>query len=573
MEVTCRITPELPQIHVIKSADPEVIVGSSGVVTFSLEVQNIGPVSVTLTSLTDIPFGDLTETANFSSTTCALPPTMNPLDTYTCSFQKFITGSEAQPHTDVATARGIDIINREVQDSDGATVNFDELPLIAAEKVADPAEIRGTSGVVTYTVTIRNTGPVTVALTSLADDRFGDLTSTSIISTTTCEVPQGLDVGASYRCVFTAYVTGDEATPHINQVAALAYDKDLNSSIASDSETVTFDQLPLITLLKRAAPGEIVGNSGVVTFSLAVQNVGPVAVSLTTLEDNRFGDLTSTDNISSTTCVLPQQVAPLGFYHCSFQAFVTGNANQPHINTVTVVGMDDNGNQASAEDDETVRFADIPEPQLPELEVIKSAAPTTIQGTGGLVTFTVLVQNTGPVTLSLTTLNDDQFGDLSTTTNISSTTCLLPQALDVAEIYTCSFQAFVTGDVGSPHTNTVTATGVDGSDHSTTDSDDATVEFADGPVVELPDITVIKSANPTTIVGPSGLVNFTVVVQNTGPVNVSLTSLNDDRFGDLNTTTNIFQHNLCLTAGAQCGRSITVARSKQLCRARRHSRI
>ena len=46
--------------------------------------------------------------------------------------------------------------------------------------------------------------------------------------------------------------------------------------------------------------------------------------------------------------------------------------------------------------------------------------------TGGDVTFTFLVQNTGPVDVTLTSLTDTVFGDLSAYTG---TTCVLPQTL------------------------------------------------------------------------------------------------------------------------------------------------
>ena len=46
-------------------------------------------------------------------------------------------------------------------------------------------------------------------------------------------------------------------------------------------------------------------------------------------------------------------------------------------------------------------------------------------------------------------------------------------------------------------------------------------------------INVIKTANPTSVKEPGGSVNFTVTVENTGPVNVTITSVVDDKFGNL----------------------------------------
>jgi hypothetical protein len=524
----------LPAIAVTKTVEPSEFKGTGGVATFAVEVENTGPVTLSLTSLNDDVFGDITTTSNVSSTTCVLPQELDPTEVYSCSFQAFVEGDEATPHINTVTGDGVDGGGNEVDDDDDATVTFDELPEIETTKTPDPSEIDGTGGVVTFTVSVQNTGPVTVLLTSLNDDRFGNLTSTDNISSTTCVLPQVLDLTEVYTCSFQAFVEGDEATPHTNTVTAQGFDKDLNPATDPDDATVTFDQLPEIRVVKVADPVDVLGTSGVVTFTVAVRNVGPVTVTLNSLNDDVFGDITTTGNISSTTCVLPEELDLTEVYTCSFQAYVEGTPDTPHVNTVTGSAVDKDGNEVNDEDDATVNFGEVFPVQVPEIEVTKTADPTEIEGSGGVVTFTVAVQNIGPVTVLLTSLIDDPFGDLTTTTAISSTTCVLPQELDLTEVYTCSFQAFVTGNDTTPHIDTVTGTGVDGNGTEVDDNDDATVIFD-----LLPAIAVTKTADPPNLEVFGDVVTFTVVVHNVGPVSVTVTSLNDDHFGDLTTTTAI----------------------------------
>jgi uncharacterized repeat protein (TIGR01451 family) len=178
-----------------------------------------------------------------------------------------------------------------------------------------------------------------------------------------------------------------------------------------------------------------------------------------------------------------------------------------------------------------------------ELEVTKTADPTSVNEPGGSVTFTVTVTNTGidpnnPVTLN--SLNDDIYNDITTTGHdgITATTCSVPQVIPAddgniggIDTYTCTFTADVTGDGGDTEIDTVTAAGEDDRGNPVSGSDDATVTIND----VLPDITVLKTAVPTTVLEPGGAVTFSVLVTNNSVSSdpVTITSLTDDVHGNL----------------------------------------
>lgn len=175
-----------------------------------------------------------------------------------------------------------------------------------------------------------------------------------------------------------------------------------------------------------------------------------------------------------------------------------------------------------------------------ELQVVKTANPTSVDEPGGNVTFNVAVTNIGidpnnDVTLDDPGgLTDSIYGDITNAgeANIVSTTCSVPQIITPGGTYTCSFVANVTGNGGDSETDIVTASGVDDNGTPISGSDDATVDIVD----VLPAISVVKTANPTSVLEGAGQsVTFSVVVDNDSVADpLTLTSLVDDIHGDLN---------------------------------------
>ena len=394
----------------------------------------------------------------------------------------------------------------------------DPLPSVQVTKTANTSVVPGASGLVTFTVEVKNSGLETVTLTVLTDTVFGDLDG---LGTCSLDPAVVLAPNAVYTCAFPGNVEGDEATPHMNTVKVIVFDDDEEETEDTDDETVTFDEKPGIQVTKTAGQQVVSGTSADVTFDIVVTNNGPVSLTLTSLTDSVFGDLTT---LPGSTCVLPQTLAANdGSYSCAFTGTVTGDENTPHANTVTATGKDKDGNEVEDEDDETVTFD-----EKPGIQVTKTAGQQVISGTSGDITFDIVVTNNGPVALTLTSLTDSVFGDLTT---LPGSTCVLPQTLAANDgSYSCAFTGTVTGDENTPHANTVTASGKDKDGNEVTDEDDETVTFD-----EEPGIQVSKTAGQQVLVGTTGTVTFTVLVENSGPVALTLTDLTDSVFGDLTT--------------------------------------
>jgi hypothetical protein len=92
--------------------------------------------------------------------------------------------------------------------------------------------------------------------------------------------------------------------------------------------------------------------------------------------------------------------------------------------------------------------------------------------------------------------------------------------------YNCFFTKLLSSEVLTPHVNVVTATGSDPEGNSTSDSDDATVNFTD----VLPDVALTKVANPTAARYTGDLVDYTLTITNVGLETFVVTSFVDDKF-------------------------------------------
>ena len=201
------------------------------------------------------------------------------------------------------------------------------------------------------------------------------------------------------------------------------------------------------------------------------------------------------------------------------------------MNTATANVTDDEANTDSESGSATVNFTDV----LPAVEVDKSASPTSVPESGGPVTFTFTVTNTGLEAGTITSLTDSDF------TLTGDADCKVGTVLAAGVSCDFTYTTTITGDFGGPdHENEFTAVLSDDDGNSDDDSDSATVTFSD----VLPDITVTKTANPTAVPETGGSVTFTVSVKNNSTEAATLDSLTDSDFGDLD------GEGTCVTGGS-----------------------
>ncbi len=517
-----------PDISVTKTVNPTHVPEPGGSVEFTILVTNHNGEQVQLTSLTDSVFGNLA-----GKGTCATGGWITGNGgTYTCSFSDTVTGQPAAPHTDTVTAIASDNDGNSDTATASAQVTFDDIkPDITVTKTANPTHISELGGSVEFTVVVHNVNAEAVTLDSLTDSVYGNLHGKG-----TCATGGSIAGGGDYSCAFSETVTGEPALPHFDTVTAVASDNDGNSDTATASATVTFDDVqPDISVTKTPDTTHVSELGGAVQFTVVVTNHSAEQVQLTTLSDSVFGNL-----VGKGTCATGGWIIGNGgTYTCAFTQTITGEPSTPHVDTVTAIAADNDGNSDTATASATVTFDDV----AVDITVTKIANPTHISELGGSVLFTVVVHNVNAETVTLTSLDDSVFGNLN-----GQGTCTTGATIAGGGSYSCSFSRPLIGQPATPHTDTVTAVAADNDGNSDTATATATVTFDN----VLPDITVVKTANPTTLPVSGGYVDYLIRITNAGQETVTITSFSDSKLTLPETCTSIVGQTLAPGAWIDC---------------------
>lgn len=243
-----------------------------------------------------------------------------------------------------------------------------------------------------------------------------------------------------------------------------------------------------ISVTKAASPASLPEPGGEFTFTVTTTNTATyTSVTLNKICDDKYGTVAGTGctagslgTVNSTTCTVPQTLAPGGSYACTFKANFTAHDAASDTDTVTVSGVDQNGKALSNTGSATVSVTDVP------------PTATVTKGFNSLlcakVRYNVSVANTSANdAVSLTALNDSVFGDLTTVHgSVNATTCNnLPATIAVGLTpYTCTFDATF---CGSSNTDKITATLDDGESNTITPvSNQLTVYASAGTTAPTP---------------------------------------------------------------------------------------
>ncbi|MCP4548526.1 MAG: hypothetical protein GY835_18880 [bacterium] len=195
-----------------------------------VRIGNIGDTSVDIMSLTDDVHGDLNGQGS-----CSVPQTIAIGEFYECSFSATVSGNADSGETDTVTAAGSGPAGTVNANGVTTVMVTDVLPTISLTKLPSPMFVAEPSGLVTFTIRVRNTGTAeSVTLTTLMDDIHGDLDGQG-----DCSVPQTIPADLSYYCSFTATVAGTAGDSETDTVTAAATDDELNETYAQGTATVS----------------------------------------------------------------------------------------------------------------------------------------------------------------------------------------------------------------------------------------------------------------------------------------------------------------------------------------------
>jgi uncharacterized repeat protein (TIGR01451 family)/fimbrial isopeptide formation D2 family protein len=470
----CPATPVMTvTLTVAKTPDTQ-MVQSGGTVTFAITVTNTGNADLSSITVVDAQAPDCNRSLG------SLSHTDN--TSYTCH-----VADVTSDFTNHVIVTGTPPVGNVVTDTDTADVIVIN-PAIEIAKTPDyQATLSG--GTVTFTIAVTNTGDVTLTNVAVSDAwapncdaNLGDL------------FPSESD---HYTCTATA-------TNDFTNVATVTGSPPVGPDVSGSDAAFVEVIGPSIQIAKSPDVQKIVSGS-TATFTIAITNTG----------DADLADVSVTDALVP-SCARPS-LGSLAVGNGTHYTCTVGNVTSDFVNSATAKGTPPAPPDVY---DTDTAFVDV----LPTIAVTKTANPVTLPEPGGAVTFAVRVDNTSAETITLTSLNDDVYGNLD-----GQGTCVVTQTIPVGSSYSCVFIATISGNAGDIVTDIVTAQAQDDESNTASDDDDATVSLTD----VLPTISVVKTANPTSVNVPGGDVTFTVRVDNTSVEAVNLITLTDDVHGDL----------------------------------------
>ncbi len=511
-----------PVFSVTKMSDVAAVENDGDVITYTIAITNTGNVTLTGLTIADPLTGDeacpVVTLAPLASTNCTA--------TYTVQ-QSDIDGNGID--TNGAVDGDGDIDNTVTIDTDqtgpqsaSETVGFNLSPALSVTKTADVTSVDAEGEVITYTIALTNTGNITLTGLTIDDPLTGD---------EACPVTS-LIPSASTSCTATYTVQQSDIDNNgIDTSGAVDGDGDIDNTVTVDtnqtapvvaSETVNIARNVAFTVGKTADIAIVSKDGDVITYTIAVTNIGNVTLS----------GIAITDTLTADEACPVASLAPLVSTNCTAtytvqQSDIDGNGIDTNgavdgdgdiDNTVTV-----NTDQAPAQmSSETVAIT-----QSPSLTVTKTANLTTVSSDGDVISYTIAVTNTGNLTLTGLTIADPLTGDeacpVATLAPMAATNCTASYTVQQADIDGNGIDINGAVDGDSDIDNTVTI-----------DTDQTAPQTASETVAigQNATFTVTKSADLSSVSSDGDVISYTIAVTNTGNVTLTGLTIADPLTGD-----------------------------------------
>lgn len=457
---TAPVTVETPFAALTLSKTPDLqMVQSGGTAIFTLTVTNTGNVALVPVIVGDPEVADCD---GWTVSNLAVGASAN----HTCT-QSNVTAS----FTNTAVATGTAALGGQVVTGTGIAVVQVINPALAISKTPD-SQLAQSGDAVTFTITVTNTGDITLANVAVTDLFAPD-----------CNQSLGdMSAGASssYTCTMTT-------TSDLTNTAVVIGAPPAGPNVTASDDAFVNVVSPALQISK-TSDVQFALSGDIVTFTISVTNTGDISLTNIIVNDDQAPDC---DDRNLGTL----DVGVSSSFTCT--RIVTVDLT----NTATVTGTPPLGPDISASDD---AFVDVISPAI---QISKTAIPSTIQR-GDPVTFTITITNTGDAPLA-----NIEVGDEQTSACVQSSLGSLAGGASLT--YTCS-QANVT----TSFTNTAVVTGTPPIGPVITDTAEAPVQVV-GPNLEiskLPAYQDIVSGTPVT---------FTIIITNSGDITLTTVAIED----------------------------------------------
>ncbi|MCA1006814.1 DUF11 domain-containing protein [Rhodococcus hoagii] len=524
-----------PAISLEKTASPadpdEFQVGKT--VTYTFTMTNTGNVTLTNVVPNEVSFtGDKSKLSAFDCPDKSKPLAPNASVKCTATYTLTQADVDRGKLDNVATATGTPPSGGPVtSEEDDAKLTGNQKPNLEIVKTASPNGVSDfkVGQKVTYTFDITNTGNQTLTNVKVVEGAF---TGSGELSDVSCpDGAKSMAPGAKVQCTATYELTQADinAGKLDNAATATGTPPGTDEPIESpqDEENLAGDPKSALKLEKTAEPRENVKVNDTVTYKFTITNTGDQTLKDVGVKENEFS---GKGTLSAITCPDDaKKLDPGKSVTCeATYTFTVDDMNVGTVeNTATATGTPPSGTPIESDPSNV----DVTGKQAPQLEVVKSASLTSLDGfkAGAKVKYSFAVTNTGNVTMANVTIKE---GDFSGTGTITEMTCPdEAKSLAPNEQVTCTALYELTqADVDAGKVdNTATATG-------TPPGTDTPIESppSDGGIegTPNPDLSIVKTASISDSsefkVGKE--ITYSFVITNTGDVTLTDVRPNEKSF-------------------------------------------
>ncbi|MDR0783311.1 MAG: DUF11 domain-containing protein, partial [Propionibacteriaceae bacterium] len=515
-----------PSLSVTKSGSVEDVgdraQAPGDLIEYSIRVENTGNVSLTQLAVTDPLIADLT---------CGTT-TLEPNASMTC------TGTYAITQADLDAGKVDNTAGVSGRAPGGALVTGEDSTTVGLTQALVPMSLVKTANrdslvlgqVVTYTFAVKNNANVTLHDLIIMEDTFS---GSGTISAITC-LATTLAPGASTTCsaTYTVSQADVDSLQVINRATARAYrshsagyftvysNQDLVQIPGTGEADMAFLKYGVLDVATAHTP-IIAGDRIFYTFT--VTNTGPLTLTNITITDNRVATITCD------SAVLQAQLLPGEEVICRATYIITQtdlDQMEAVVNTASVVAT------ALGSGDTVGPLTDSASVNLTRAALMTvtkygALAPVTPSGraprVGDDVAYTVIVLNTGNLTLTGLAVNDPLVGlTCSTTTLAPATTTNPAQEAVCTGTYKLTQADIDAGEVK----NTATATAIRPSGLTLG-------PLSDTVTINLPQVrtmTMTKTANPTAVTAAGQMVTYSFEITNTGNTTIYRVAITEVSF-------------------------------------------
>ncbi|MCP9766263.1 SdrD B-like domain-containing protein [Lacihabitans soyangensis] len=537
------------------------------VVTFTVRVQNEGPNTATNLSVANLVANGYSNINNISNggtlngntiiwNLANLPMGANQSFTYQATvltpgpgilFNNIAQVSAADQY-DPDSSPNNNVSTEDDQSEVTATLQGSNLSLTKQINNAIP----NVGEVVTFTITVHNAGPdlaTNVAVEDIVPNGYLNLTNINnsgiktgnTINWTGLSVANGSDLILSYQATVNAPIAGINYTNVAQITASDQFDPNSlpnndNPSEDDQDQVTSVPKVANLNLLKQV--NNLTPQVGdTVTFTVSLNNLGPNTANNIVIKDTIPNGYAGIMNISHsgilTGNILTWNISALnngGGQIMTYQAVVqapligTSFTNIAQITGVTEFDPNSTPNNNNSLEDDQSQVTTVP--QVANLSITKQIS-NLYPLNGDVVTFSITVNNAGPVTATNISMLDVVPNGYSNITNISHTGNLtgnsinwtIPSLGNGSNIV-LTYQATVEqSGVGISHRNVVEIVDVDQFDPNSTPNNHISTEDDQAEITATPqtaDLVLTKQINDLTP-NPGDLVTFSITVQNFGP--------------------------------------------------------